>query len=76
MSLDINIQRQGRETSAETYLHLLLSILGGVLAALTLPAQFLQFTLALLQTLPFALVLHLVFLKGSLGGERGKDKHN
>lgn len=50
----------------ETDLHLLISVLGGVLAALALPAQLLQFGLALLQTLPFALVFHLVFLQRSL----------
>ena len=60
------------KTQKEAHLHLLISILGGVLAALTLPAQLLQFTLALLQTLPFALVFHLVFLQGSL---QGGNKH-
>lgn len=54
------------------HLHLLLAVLGGVLAALALPAQLLQFSLALLQTLPFALVFHLVFLQGSLCGTTGK----
>lgn len=51
-----------------TDLHLLVSIFGGVLAALALPAQFLQLRLTLLQTLPFALVLHLVLLQRSLRG--------
>lgn len=54
------------------HLHLLLSILGGVLAALALSAQLLQFGLALLQALPFTLVLHLVFLQGSLRGATGR----
>ena len=49
-----------------TYLHLLLPVLGRVLAALALPAQLLQLRLALLQTLPFALVLHLVLLQRRL----------
>lgn len=53
------------------HLHLLLAVLGGVLAALALPAQLLQFGLALLQTLPFTLMFQLVFLQGSLrGGNR------
>lgn len=39
-----------------------------MLAALALPPQLLQLGLALLQTLPFALVLHLVLLQGSLQG--------
>ena len=60
------------KTQRATHLHLLLAVLGGVLAALALPAQLLQFSLALLQTLPFALVLHLVFLQGSLRGARGR----
>lgn len=58
----------GTERSGTPHLHLLLSVLGRVLAALALPAQLLQLGLTLLQTLPFALVLHLVFLEGSLKG--------
>lgn len=53
---------------AGTHPHLLVSVLGRVLAALALPPQLLQLGLALLQTLPFALVLHLVLLQGSLQG--------
>lgn len=52
-----------------THLHLLVSIFGGVLAALTLPAQFLQFGLALLQTLSFTFVFHLIFLQSCLPDE-------
>lgn len=60
-----------------SHLHLLLSVLGRVLAALALPTQLLQLSLALLQTLPFALVLHLVFLQGSLqGGDRERARSN
>ena len=66
-----------KQPGRETHLHLLLSILGGVLAALALPAQLLQLGLALLQTLPFALVLRLVLLEGSLRGETGTAQtHN
>lgn len=54
------------KTQVEAHLHFFLSVLGGVLAALALPAQLLQFSLALLQTLSFALMFHLVFLEGSL----------
>lgn len=56
------------ERSGASHLHLLLSVLGRVLAALALPAQLLQLGLTLLQALPFALVLHLVFLQGGLKG--------
>ena len=59
--------------SKRPHLHLLLAVLGGVLAALALPAQLLQFGLALLQTLAFALVFQLVFLQGSLRGATGKE---
>ena len=59
-------------THTQTDLHLLVSVLGGVFAALALPAQFLQLRLALLQTLPFALVLHLVLFQCGLG--RGQYK--
>lgn len=52
-----------------THLHLLVSIFGGVLAALTLPAKFLQFSLALLQTLSFTFVFHLIFLQSCLPDE-------
>lgn len=52
-----------------THLHLLVSIFGGVLAALTLPAQFLQFGLALLQTLSFTFVFRLIFLQSCLPDE-------
>lgn len=58
----------GHEDQMETHPHLLVSVLGGMLAALALPPQFLQLGLALLQTLPFALVLHLVLLQCSLRG--------
>lgn len=67
-------QAQGRDGWCEvqrclgTHPHLLVSVLGRVLAALALPPQLLQLGLALLQTLPFALVLHLVFLQGGLQG--------
>lgn len=59
--------------TCEAHLHLLLSILGGVLAALALSAQLLQLSLALLQTFPFALVFDLVFLQGSLCGEEQRS---
>lgn len=55
--------------AALTHLHLLISIFGGVLAALTLPAQFLQLGLALLQTLSFTFVFHLIFLQSCLPDE-------
>lgn len=50
----------------DTHLHLLLAVLGRVLAALALSAKLLQFSLTLLQTLPFVLVLDLVFLQRRL----------
>lgn len=55
------------------HLQLLLAVLGGVLAALALPPQFLQLTLAFLQTFSFAFVLHLVLLKSRL--QEKKKKH-
>lgn len=61
-----------KNTGRGAHLHLLLAVLGGVLAALALPAQLLQFSLALLQTLPFTLMFHLVFLQGSLHGATGR----
>lgn len=61
-----------------TDLHLLVPVLGRVLAALALSAQLLQLSLALLQTFPFALVFHLVFLQSSLreGGKKAAHEHN
>lgn len=56
-----------------SHLYLLLSILGRVLAALALPAQLLQLALTLLQTFPFTLVFHLVFLQSSLRGRQRAD---
>lgn len=60
----------GATRRGTSHLHLLLSVLGRVLAALALPAQLLQLGLTLLQTLPFTLVFHLVFLEGSLRGRQ------
>lgn len=60
---------------ADTHLHLLVSVLGRVFAALALPAQLLQLRLALLQTLPFALVLRLVLLERRLVGG-GQYRHS
>lgn len=51
-----------RTKGAGTHPHLFVTVLGRVLAALALPPQLLQLGLALLQALPFALVLHLVLL--------------
>ena len=66
-------------SSTLTDLHLLVSVLRGVLAALALPAQLLQLGLALLQTLPFALVLRLVLLqrrlRGAAHGKQGARPH-
>lgn len=63
----------GTGTSPPAHLHLLLSVLGRVLAALALPTQLLQLSLALLQTLPLGLVLHLVLLQCSLRGATERE---
>lgn len=57
---------QQKRSRALTHLHLLVSIFGGVLATLTLPAQFLQLGLAFLQTFSFTFVFHLIFLQSCL----------
>lgn len=64
------------EAQREAHLHLLIPVLGGVLAALALSAQLLQLGLALLQALPFALVFHLVFLQGGLRRRGGGQSEN
>ncbi len=55
------------------HLQLLLAVLGGILAALALPPQFLQLTLAFLQTLSFVFVLNLVLLKSRLQEEKHRN---